>query len=213
MNERLLFPNMVLVKRWVAEQFSLATRIIYSDHPVYTYHDVDEKTEVVIMPTFADTNVPGKKPKILAQGGGYDLTLQDTLGQNYAQEIVDETTGRTIGRKSVKQIRMNMMVLVQAYAEEESSDLADELAVLLGSIATHVYGDHGLAIYSVSVSETNVLNPEEKSFQTVVSLGLDVILEINQTYAGEENDLEIGFDVISRKTSAPGVRVIPESRQ
>lgn len=213
MNNRLLIPNMVLLKRWIAEQFSVATRIIYSDHPVYTYSDTDEETGIVIMPTFADTDVPGKKPKILSQGGGYDLTFQDTLGRNFAQELIDETTGMAIGKKYVKQIRMNMMVLVQAYAEEESSDIADELAILLGSIATHVYADHGLVLYSVSVSETNVLNPEEKSFQTVVSLGLDVILEINETYPQDGIDLEFGFDVISRKTSEPGVRVIPESRQ
>lgn len=212
MNERLLFHNMLLLKRWAAEQFTLATQIMYRDHPAYPYRDEEDETEVIILPTFSDTDFPGKKPKILSQGGGYDLSFQDTLGSNFAHEVTDGQ-GQVIGVKRVKQVRMSMMVLVQAYAEEESSDLADELALLVGSVGRHVYAQKGLAIYSLSVSETNVLNPEEKSFQTVLNIGFDTYISIVETSETEEGGLEIDFGVDTRLTSEPGVRVIPQSRR
>lgn len=212
MNDRLLFHNMVLMKRWAAEQFTLATQLMYRDHPAYPYRDEDGETEVIILPTFADTDAPGKKPKILSQGGGYDLSFQDTIGGNLAHEVTDET-GTVVGVKRVKQVRMSMMVLVQAYAEEETSDIADELALLVGSVGKHVYAQRGLAIYSLSVSETNVLNPEEKSFQAVLNIGFDTYIEIVETYGNQEGGLEIEFGVDTRLTSEPGVRVIPESRR
>lgn len=209
MNERLLFPNMVLMKKWASEQFALATQLMYRDHPAYPFKDEDTETEIIIGPTFADTQTPGKKPKILSQGGGYDLSLNDTLGDNLAHEMVDEATGQVIGRKRVKQLRMSMMVLVQAYAEEECSDLADELALLIGSVGKHVYASHGLAITQVAVSETNVLNPEAKSFQTAVNIGFTTYLDIVETYPTAESGFEVDFTVNGQLTSEPGVRILP----
>lgn len=209
MNERLLFQHMMLPKRWVAESFVLATREIYADHPVYRYDEEDKRTEVIINPTYADTDTPGKKPKILAQGGGYDFSLNDSFGRNLSHNLTDPQTGRQVGSQSVKRVRMNMMILIQAYAEEESSDMADELAMLLSTVAHSHYASKGIIIDGVSVTETNVLSPEERSFQTVLNLTVEFIVEINLSDRPDEVGVDIDFDYIGQRTNSPSVTVFP----
>lgn len=204
MNERLLFPNMMLIKRWVAETFVTATRTVYADHPVYTHRDDDTTTGVYIAPTYADSEAPGKKPKILVQGGGYSFGLKDTLGRNLAYETLDRS-------HAFKQVRVGMMVLVQAYAEEESSDLADELAMLLSTAAHDFYAAQGLVIDAVDVSETNVLDPEAKSFQTTLNLVVEVPVEITAGATGRDGGVDIDLGLSQLRTRTPAVTVFRKS--
>lgn len=209
MNERLLFQNMMLPKRWVAEAFVLATREIYADHPVYRHDKKEARSDIIIAPTFADSDTPGKKPKILVQGGGYDFSLNETFGRNLSHGIIDPSTGSEVGKKSIKRVRMGMMVLVQAYAEEESSDIADELAMLLSTVAHPHYASKGVIIDGVSVTETNVLNSEERSFQTVLNLAVEFIVEMDLLDRKDEATVEVDLDHVSQRTTSPSVTVFP----
>lgn len=213
MNPRLLFANTTLVKRYVAEQFIQATQMIYRDHPVYTFDDSDETTSILIAPTYADTNQSGKKPKFLVQGGGYRFSLNDTLDKNFMQEIYAPTTGQYLGKRYRKNVNMMLMILVQAYVEEECSDLADELAMLCAAQAAHVYDRSNVSIIDIEVSETNVLDQEQQSFQTVVSLRVESVMMIDDLVEkGLPIDVGTGIDLPTTGNRPPDVEVFPTSR-
>lgn len=211
MNKRLLFPQTTLIKKWASEQFAVATRTMYADHPVYTFNEEQEDTKIIIMPTFGDSSHSGKRPKILSQTGPYNYSFQDSLGRNLAETIKDPQTGDKIGTRFVKTIRMSMMVLVQAYMEEESSDLADELAALIALQGEHLYASHGLIMQDVTVGETNVLNAEEKSFQTSLNLVVESIIEVDDIQEVDTAEIDFGIDLPDMATDHPGVRVFPKT--
>lgn len=213
MNPRLLFANTTLVKRYVAEQFIQGTQLIYRDHPVYAFDDNDEATSILIAPTYADTNQSGKKPKFLVQGGSYQFSLTDTLAKNLMEEIYDQMTGQYLGKRYIKNVNMELMILVQAYVEEECSDLADELAMLCAAQAAHVYDENNVSIIKIGVSETNVLDQEQQSFQTVVSLLIESIMVIDDLVEqGPPIDLNPDIDIPSTGNRPPDVEVFPASR-
>lgn len=211
MNQRLLFPHTVLIKRWATEQFLLATQQMYADHPVYTFQKEQTESKIIIMPTYGDSSDSGKRPKILSQTGGYGYSFKDTLDRNFAEDIYDPNTNETIGRRYVKTVRMTMMILVQAYTEQESSDMADELAALIALQGTHVYADHGLIVEDVVVGETNVLSEKDKTHQTSLNLVVESIIEVDDLQESENVTIDFGVEMPEFSTDHPSVRVHPKS--
>lgn len=214
MNPRLLFPNTTLIKRYVVEQFIRASTLIYADHPVYTWAENDEQSKILIAPTYANTNQTGKRPKFLIQSGAYRFGLQDTFANNFSEEMYDDETGKYIGRRHVKTVPTNLMILVQSYAEEESSDLADELTMLGMAQAAHVFDQHNISLIDVETSETNVLENDQETFQTVVSFQVQVIITIDDIPdKGLPIDLDPDIDIPNSPGNRdPGVEVYPKSR-
>ena len=214
MNPRLLFPNTTLIKRYVVEQFIRASTLIYADHPVYTWAENDEQSKILIAPTYANTNQTGKRPKFLIQSGSYRFGLQDTFVNNFSEEMYDDETGAYLGKRHVKTVPTNLMILVQSYAEEESSDLADELTMLCMAQAAHVFDQHNISLIDVETSETNVLENDQETFQTVVSFQVQVIITIDDLpVRGLPVDVGTEIDVPgSPGLRDPGVEVYPETR-
>lgn len=213
MNNRLLFPNTVLPKRYVVERLIENAMMIYADHPVYTFDANDLETNILIAPTYANTNQSDKKPKLLFQGGGYNFGRQNSLDKNFMQEITDDDN-HVIGKRHNKRIRMQVMVMVQAFLEEECSDMADEFAMLCGAQAAHVFSNTNVDIVDIEVSETNVLDQDNKSFQTIVTIQVESQFTIDDLPI-PEGPIDFGTDIDIPQTGnrAPGVEVYFKSRQ
>lgn len=173
MSNRLIFPNLGLIKREAVDRFLVATQEIYKKHPVYTYHDEQEATKIFIYPTYGNIEQSGKEPKLLVKAGGYNYSLMDSLYRNMSNEYIN-ASGLVAGYEHFKVIPMPINVTVQAYAEEESSDIADELAALIGFAVKGMYAQVGMAVRGVTVSETNKVNPNEDLYQTTISVAFDM---------------------------------------
>jgi hypothetical protein len=174
MSERTIFPDLKLFKKTVTEHFLLSLQEIYRIHPVYPYTDDESPyTSIHISPTYANITYDSLRPQLLVKVGQYDMALQDTLGNNLYEEIRndDDVIG---GYRSLKNLSTMVTVMVRAFAEEESSDIADELAVLGVYAAHHMFAQMGLNIRGSSVSETVKVDNQNDYFQTNVNFQVDV---------------------------------------
>ena len=177
MSERALFPKLNFFKKEVIERFLIATTEIYKRHPIYTYDSDDEKTEIIIIPAYGDVVFNGKKPGIIAKAGGYSLHLMDTIYQNMSKEYINQQ-GYIAGYKKEQIIPISLTIFVQALAEEESSNIADELAGLLVFACRSMYGQVGLVVKGAQISDTDLFDKDNDVYQTTVTVALDVPWEL-----------------------------------
>lgn len=214
-NQRLLFPKTRLFKSDMTRNFTAATQYIYSHHPVYTFNPDDEQTSIMIHPAFADVKTPGGMAKIMFRAGGYDGSLNDYIGDNLIGHETDDATGRVVGEASSKMINSVMTVLVQAYSELESQDIADELAQLIVYGLKSVYAKFHIHINGVQIGETSPLKETEGSFQTTLMVSYSAYLVMARRYDTiQVGDIEIDPDY--DKTAGvrfPGVFTFPESNR
>jgi hypothetical protein len=169
---RTIFAGLSLFKQEVTERFLVAAREIYKNHPIYTFDNDQQLTKILLYPSYADIGLPGKTPKIIIKAGGYNFGMTDTLFGNMSGEAKD-AAGHVAGYTYSKMMVTTATALVQAYAEEESADLADELSMLAVFACRNMFSQVGLVIRGVQVSETDVVAKEEGLYQTVISIALD----------------------------------------
>lgn len=193
MNERIIFPGLRLFKKTVREHFLIALREIYKIHPSYTFVDSEDETKIHIQPTYADVVYEGKNPQLLVKVGNYEFSLQDTLGGNLMDEVRNNLNV-VGGYRSIKNISTTITVIVKTYAEEESSDMADEL-VLLGTYAAHhMFTQMGINIRGSAVSDTTETDPQNEVFETVVNFIVDVPWELSKVSQTEAIDPETDIE-------------------
>lgn len=172
MSSRVMFEQMKFFKKELTERFLLVTQAVYRSHPEYTYRDEEEDSEILIYPSYADTDSDGKQPRMVVKVGSYDMSLMDTFNNNMSKEVFRD--GKLSGYKHQQIVPAQLTVLVQAYAEEESSDLADELSGLILFAAKGAYAKQGFVTRRVQVSETDLADRSQKLYQTAVSISFDV---------------------------------------
>lgn len=211
MSDRTIFPDMQLFKKTVIERFLIAARTIYANHPTYRYDEYSAlDTKIHIEPTYANQNFEGKNPRLLAKVGQYEFSLQDFLGGNLAEDVMN-ADGVIGGYSSMKNMTTMITIIVRAYAEEESADLADELAHLGVFSAHHMFTQVGLNIRGSAVSETRETNNQDDTFDTMVNLTVDVPWEMKKfsgkAAAEPEPEIDIPADVIEGYRP-PGTYVI-----
>lgn len=213
-NSRLLFPNTRLFKTDMTRNFTAATQYIYSHHPVYTFNPQDELTKIMIHPAFADVDTPGQMAKIMFRAGGYDGSLNDYIGDNLIGHETDDQ-GRVVGEASSKMVNSTMTILVQAYSEMESQDIADELAQLIVYGLKSVYAKHHIHINGIQVGETSPLKEQDPSFQTMITVAYSAYLVMARRYDTiQVGDIEIDPDYDKNAgVRFPGVFTFPESNR
>lgn len=213
MNDRLIFPKLKLFKKEVTERFLVATREIYKQHPVYLFAEEEDNSQILIYPSYANVSMPGKQPKLVIKSGAYNYGLNDTFFNNMSNEVKN-AEGLISGYEHDQIINTQVVILVQAYAEEESSDLADELTSLAVYACRNMYAQVGISIRGAQVSETDAISKEEDLFQTVVTFVLDVPWGSSTTNNGpaiDDNLPELDEETIVIDTyKSPGINVIPE---
>lgn len=173
MTERMIFPDLKLFKRETIDRFLVATREIYRIHPAYPYLDDVSQTKIHIEPTYGNVQYEGKNPQLLIKVGQYEIAFQDTLGMNIANSV-QNSLGVTAGYRSLKNMSTIISIIVKAYAEEESSDLADELSLLSTYAARHMFNQVGIIVQGAAISETEEVDTAKNIYQTVVNLSVDI---------------------------------------
>lgn len=172
MNSRKIFKNLGLFKKEVTERFLTVTRTIYENHPVYTYREDESESGILIYPSYANTERDGEQPRMIVKPGSYNYHLKDTLYDNMSKELTHN--GAIAGYEHAQIITIPLTILIHAYAEEESSDLADEFASLVVYACRKLYSGKGLVIRGMQVSETDLFNSDQKLYQTTASITLEV---------------------------------------
>lgn len=172
MTSRQIFSELALFKKEVTERFLKVTRAIYENHPVYTYSNNESETKILIYPSYSDTESDGKQPRFIIKAGAYNYHLKDTLYDNMSREVLYK--GAVAGYEHSQIINIPVTILIHAYAEEEASDLADELSSLVVYACRKMYSSVGLSVRGIQVSETDIFNTEQKIYQTSASVTLDV---------------------------------------
>lgn len=171
--QRYFFPNYSPFKKIVEESFLLSLREVYMHHPLYTYHDDETQSELLIMPSYANSRVDGKKPKFVTRIGSYTKEMHDTLSNNFSENVMN-AKGGVIGKKRFKIITVPITVMIHAYAEEQAAELADELTDTVIFFAQGVFSGTGLLVKGAHVSETDIYKEESGLYQTVVTFTFDV---------------------------------------
>jgi hypothetical protein len=180
MTERMIFPELKLFKRTVMDHFLVALREIYKIHPAYPYNDTDSsQTQIHIEPTYGNITFEGKNPQMLVKVGQYEFALQDMLGGNISG-MAFNSAGVAAGFKAMKNMSTLVSVVVKSYAEEESSDIADELSMLGTYAAHHMFVQVGVNIRGSAVSETQQIDPSNNLFQTIVNFSVDIPWELSK---------------------------------
>lgn len=214
MSERTIFPDLKLFKKTVSEHFLVALREIYKIHPAYPYTEDDSaNTMIHIEPTYANITFEGLCPQLLVKVGQYEFSLQDTLGGNLYEEMRNDA-GVVSGYRSLKNMSTIVTIVVKAYAEEESSNIADELAVLGTYAARHMFTQVGLNIRGSAVSETVKVDNQNDYYQTHVNFQVDVPWEFMSSNNSAITDpgLEIEIPDTPSDYREPGVYVYPSNQ-
>ena len=210
MYERQIFPDIKLFKKELTERFLVALMEIYRIHPAYPYADDESESSIQISPTYADIRYEGRNPQLLIKVGAYQFNLTDMLNQNAVEEILN-SQGVTAGYRHFKNISTTVTVIIRAFAEEESSDLADELSTLGIFTAHHMFAQMGINIRDSQVSETSEVDNNNDIFETAVSFRVDVPWEFTRSHneAADDFDFEYepGHDEIINNYRRPGVYV------
>ena len=205
---RQIFPDLNLFKKETTERFLMALMEIYRKHPVYKYNDNDSKTRIQISPTYGNITHQGKNPHLLVRVGGYQFNLNDYLNNNATEEIVNDE-GVVAGFKSLKLISTTISVHVRSYGEEESSDIADELAQLGVFSASFMFSQVGIDIRDVQISETQETDNNNDIYETMLQFQVIVPWEFkklsNKPAAGGEVEFE--HEDIINGYRRPGVYV------
>lgn len=208
MNERTIFPELKLFKREITDRFLIALREVFRRHPAYGYKDDEFESRIHIDPTYANIQYEGKNPQLLVKVGQYQFDLNDTLNQNAYEEVLNEQ-GAIGGYRSLKNMGTNVTINVRSYAEEESSDLADELASLGVYSAHFMFAQVGINIRDSQVSETTETDRNNDIFETVVNFRIEVPWEYTQTNKkpadGGEIEIEYPDDESINGYRRPGV--------
>ncbi|MED4068627.1 hypothetical protein [Priestia megaterium] len=208
MNERTIFPNLKLFKKEITERFLIALREVFRQHPAYGYQDDESETRIHIDPTYANIFYEGKNPQMLIKVGSYQFNLNDTFNQNAYQEVENDL-GVIGGFRSLKTIGTNITVMIRSFAEEESSDLADELSTL-GIFSAHsMFTQVGINIRDAQVSETVEADNNNDIYETGVSFQIETpweFMKVNGKPAdGGEIEFESDDDDITNDYRQPGV--------
>lgn len=192
---RTMFPDLKLFKKEMTERFLIVLREIFRDHPAYPYLDDESKTSIHIDPTYADIQYEGKSPQLFIKSGSYQFSLQDTLNRNMYSEIMN-AQGVYSGSRHLKNMSSTVAIIVRSYGEEESSDLADEIAALGIFAAHHMFTQLGINIRSSNVSETDEMDQNNDRYQTVVNFQIDVPWEfsIGTDDGALDPEFDIGWD-------------------
>jgi hypothetical protein len=172
MTDRVIFPSVRLIKKSLTERFLIALREIYKQHPVYAYDDDENIAGMYIYPSYADVDQIGKKPKMLVKMSGYTFSLTDTLYHNMSGEALNSANVIS-GFQYKKMMSSVASVVIEANAEEESSDIADELTMLVTFVCRGMFGQVSLAITGAQVSTTELVDPAQSLYQTVVNVTFD----------------------------------------
>lgn len=209
MYERTIFPEMKLFKKEITERFLIALREVFRIHPAYGYKDDESKSLIHIDPTYADITYEGKNPQLLIKVGGYQFNLTDTLNQNAYEEVIN-SQGVIGGYRSLKNMAANVSIIVRSYAEEESSDLADELSTLGVYTAHFMFTQVGINIRGSQVSETQESDNHNDIYETVVTFQIEVPWEFTKANGKPADGAD--FEIIADDESIndyrrPGVNV------
>lgn len=208
---RTIFPNLQLFKKEITERLLVAIREIYKHHPVYLYDEMESATKILIYPSYADTEYTGEMPKILVKPGGYQFGLNDTLFNNFETETKNDA-GLISGYTYSKMMITSFQAIIHAYAEEESSDIADEFVQLAVFACRTMFDQVGIKIEEAQVSETDLVDKDAGKYQTVVSIAIDYPWGGKITTNGDPvddiyTDPPDIDDSISDAYRAPGVEV------
>lgn len=211
MNVRLMFSELSLIKKEISERFLVVLRDLYKEHPVYNYTEDEADAKLLIYPSYGNPDRDGTQARMVIKVGSYNYHLMDTLNNNMSREIIKD--GILVGLEHSQIITVPVTILVQAYAEEESSDLADELATLIVFACRNRFSEKGLIARGAQVSETDTFNQEQKIFQTSISCTFDIPWVTRMEDTGEPiNQAELEFE--SEETlqietyQSPGVSVM-----
>lgn len=192
-NSRFMFPGAKQFRKVVGENFLIATRNIYKEHPYYKYEDDEQYTQIYIDLSYANKRYDGIKPSFIVKVGAYNKDLSDTLASNMSEEIVKD--GRVVGYKRRKIIRLPITVIVHSYSEEECSDLSDELSDLCLVFRKHEYSKRGVVPMGAHVSETDIFDDSQGIYQTTISFTMDVPWVYQEENTMQVGDFEFGFDI------------------
>jgi hypothetical protein len=176
MSDRSIFTELKPIKKQVLERFLLSLYAIYKNHPVYPFDiekkDDHEKTRISIYPSYSNVEQPGKNPKIVVKMGSYSMSSTETFFNDMSGEYFNQF-GQSSGFTYEKMLSTSITIIVHSQAEEESSDIADELSLLLSHGARELFAQQGIHIKAVQVSETDIQNPEQNVFQTMIGVSVD----------------------------------------
>ena len=206
-DSRQIFPDLKLFKKEITERFIIALREIFRIHPAYEYQDDERDTAIHINPTYVDVNYEGKAPRLLVRVNGYQLGLNDMLFNNVSEQIFN-SEGIATGYRSVKRMGTTVTIIVRSFFEEESSDIADELAAL-GVFSAHgMFEQVGINIRDAQVSETQETDNNNDIYETMVNFQIEVPWEFakytNSPADGVEFEIITDDDIINGYRS-PGV--------
>lgn len=191
---RQIFPDITLFKRLLTDQILVILQEIYRIHPAYPYKDDESKSKIQILPTYANPEYEKKVPTLLVKVGSYDLGFEDTIGKNYMSEVTD-ASGVVIGRKQFKEISTAVTITVKARAEEESSDLADELVALSLLTGQHMFTQAKIFVRRASVSETVETENVQDEYTTIINMMVDVPMEFFITNSKPEPTPDVEVDL------------------
>jgi len=176
MIHRQIFPELKLLKKDVLERFLLTLYEVYRMHPVYPYdpnHKEDyNKSKILIYPSYAKIDYFGKQPKVVVKMGAYSFSGVDTFFNDASGEYRDENDV-FLGWVHEKMMNTSITIIIHSQAEEEASDIADELALLLSYGAKSLFSEVGLIIRAVQVSETDIQDTEKNIYQTMIGVNIE----------------------------------------
>lgn len=193
MSDRTIFPDLKLFKKEITERFLIAMREVFRRHPAYGYQDDESDSRIHINPTYANIQYEGKTPQLLVKVGSYQFNLTDTLNNNAYEEVNNEL-GVVGGFRSLKNMGTTVTVMVRSYAEEESSDLADEVAALGVFSAHFMFTQLGINIRDSQVSETQETDNNNDIYETAVNFRVEVPWEFTKVNSKPADGVEFEVD-------------------
>ena len=90
MNERNYKITDEDIERYIERQLVITLRTLFTLDDNYNYSKDDAHSEFTITGDFPSRDAPGKEAGIVVTGISYTLNLQNTLNQNFSEEVFSQ---------------------------------------------------------------------------------------------------------------------------
>ncbi len=220
MNERNYKITDEDIERYIERQLVITLRTLFTLDEKYNYSKDDTCSEFTITGDFPLRDAPGKETGIVVTGISYTLNLQNTLNQNFSEEVFAKNNKGEpvlVGEVHRAPIPFNCTVMCEGEMNYVK-DLSNKVANILAFTGKKVIEKLGLTLYNISKGscQPKIQHPS-KIFQVPVSVSGYITWMGTYKYMDPDKidnllkEVKITFEVeqnkLSQTTGSPGVYV------
>ena len=208
------------IEKYIERQIVVTLRVLFTLDEKYNYSKDDTHSEFTISGDFPSRDSPGKEAGVVVTGISYTLNLQNTLDQNFSEEVFlpnKEGIPVLVGQKHRMPVPFNCTVMCEGEMNYVK-DLSNKVSNILAFTGKKVIEKLGVTLYNISKGSCQPKSQyPTKIFQVPVSVSGYITWEGTYRYMDPDKmdnllkEIKINLveeqNQLLQNTGSPGVYV------